>query len=77
MHVVCVGLATVDLVHRVERLPGVDDKAEALAADVAPRVAAGEIRCHETVFEGLRSAPDAFLAMMRGDGLGKNLVRIA
>ncbi|GAA3337287.1 PfkB family carbohydrate kinase [Amorphoplanes nipponensis] len=35
MHVVCVGLATVDLVQRVERLPGVDAKAEALAADVA------------------------------------------
>jgi sugar/nucleoside kinase (ribokinase family) len=35
MHVVCVGLATVDLVQRVERMPGVDEKAEALAADVA------------------------------------------
>ncbi len=35
MHVVCVGLATVDLVQRVERLPGVDAKAEALSADVA------------------------------------------
>lgn len=35
MHVVCVGLATVDLVQRVERLPGPDAKAEALTADVA------------------------------------------
>jgi sugar/nucleoside kinase (ribokinase family) len=35
VHVVCVGLATVDLVQRVERLPGVDTKTEALAADVA------------------------------------------
>src|SRR4051812_41693370 len=35
MHIVCVGLATVDLVQRVERMPGVDEKAEALAADVA------------------------------------------
>lgn len=35
MHVVCVGLATVDLVQRVERLPGTDAKAEALSADVA------------------------------------------
>jgi sugar/nucleoside kinase (ribokinase family) len=35
VHVVCVGLATVDLVQRVERLPGVDEKAEALSADVA------------------------------------------
>jgi sugar/nucleoside kinase (ribokinase family) len=35
VHVVCVGLATVDLVHRVERLPGADSKVEALSADVA------------------------------------------
>src|SRR4051794_37715520 len=35
MHIVCVGLATVDLVQRVDRLPGADEKAEALAADVA------------------------------------------
>lgn len=35
MHVVCVGLATVDLVQRVDRLPGPDEKAEALAAEVA------------------------------------------
>jgi sugar/nucleoside kinase (ribokinase family) len=35
VHIVCVGLATVDLVQRVERLPGVDEKAEALSADVA------------------------------------------
>jgi len=35
MHVVCVGLATVDLVQRVDRLPGVDEKAEAVSAEVA------------------------------------------
>ncbi|MFI7542652.1 PfkB family carbohydrate kinase [Actinoplanes sp. NPDC049599] len=35
MHVVCVGLATVDLIHRVARLPGVDAKAEALSTEVA------------------------------------------
>ena len=35
MHVVCVGLATVDLVQRVDRLPGLDEKAEAVSAEVA------------------------------------------
>ena len=35
MRVVCVGLATVDLVQRVARMPGVDEKAEALTAEVA------------------------------------------
>ncbi|OJF14299.1 PfkB family carbohydrate kinase [Couchioplanes caeruleus] len=35
MRLVCVGLATVDLVQRVDRVPGVDEKAEALSAEVA------------------------------------------
>ena len=46
-------------------------------AEVAPLVADGRIKHRETVFEGLDSAPEAFLAMLRGDGVGKNLVRIA
>jgi NADPH-dependent curcumin reductase CurA len=29
------------------------------------------------VYEGLDRAPEAFLAMLRGDGLGKVLVKIA
>jgi NADPH-dependent curcumin reductase CurA len=52
------------------------DLREAFVADVAPLVADGSIRYHETVFEGLERAPEAFLAMMRGDAHGKNLVRI-
>lgn len=35
MDIVCVGLATVDLVQRVTRIPGVDEKTQALAADTA------------------------------------------
>jgi sugar/nucleoside kinase (ribokinase family) len=35
MHVVCVGLATVDLVHRVARLPGIDEKVEAASVELA------------------------------------------
>ncbi len=46
-------------------------------AEMAPRVADGSLRFRETVFEGLDKAPEAFLAMMRGDGLGKILVRLA
>ncbi|BCJ48735.1 NADP-dependent oxidoreductase [Actinoplanes sp. NBRC 14428] len=45
--------------------------------DVAPAVADGSLRYRETIFEGLESAPEAFLAMLRGGGIGKNLVRIA
>ncbi|AGZ42238.1 NADP-dependent oxidoreductase [Actinoplanes friuliensis] len=53
------------------------DLRDEFIADVAPLVANGTIRYHETVFDGLDQAPEAFLAMLRGDGLGKNLVRIA
>ena len=35
MRIVCVGLATVDLVHRVEKIPRVDEKAEAEAVEIA------------------------------------------
>jgi NADPH-dependent curcumin reductase CurA len=45
--------------------------------EMAPLVADGSIRHHETVYEGLDQAPEAFLAMLRGDGLGKVLVKIA
>ncbi|RSM72535.1 NADP-dependent oxidoreductase [Actinoplanes sp. ATCC 53533] len=53
------------------------DLRDAFVRDVAPLVADGSIRHHETVFEGLDRAPEAFLAMMRGDGQGKILVKIA
>lgn len=35
MRIVCAGLATVDVVYRVDRIPGPDEKAEALAAEIA------------------------------------------
>jgi NADPH-dependent curcumin reductase CurA len=45
--------------------------------DVAPLVAEGRLKHRETVFEGLESAPEAFLAMLGGGGVGKNLIRIS
>ncbi|GAA3337261.1 NADP-dependent oxidoreductase [Amorphoplanes nipponensis] len=53
------------------------DLRETFVAEVAPLVADGRIKHRETVVEGLENAPEAFLAMLRGGGLGKNLVRIA
>ncbi|GAB1691619.1 NADP-dependent oxidoreductase [Krasilnikovia sp. M28-CT-15] len=46
-------------------------------AEVAPLLADGSLRNRETVHEGLAQAPEAFLAMLRGDGVGKHLIRIA
>jgi NADPH-dependent curcumin reductase CurA len=53
------------------------DLRDAFVKEVAPLVADGSIKHHETVTDGLEQAPEAFLAMLRGDGFGKNLVRIA
>jgi NADPH-dependent curcumin reductase CurA len=53
------------------------DLRDAFLAEVGPLVAAGEIKAPETVFEGLEKAPEAFLAMLRGESFGKTLVRIA
>jgi NADPH-dependent curcumin reductase CurA len=39
-------------------------------------VAEGKLRYKETIAEGLRSAPEAFLGMLRGENLGKQIVKI-
>lgn len=39
-------------------------------------VAAGKLRFRETIAEGLEAAPDAFIGMLRGKNLGKQLVRM-
>jgi NADPH-dependent curcumin reductase CurA len=40
-------------------------------------VASGKIKYRETVAQGLQSAPKAFIGMLKGENLGKQLVKVA
>ena len=44
---------------------------------LASWVASGELDHRESVVEGLKNAPDAFLGLFSGDNIGKQVVRVA
>jgi NADPH-dependent curcumin reductase CurA len=46
-------------------------------AEVGPRVAAGELVTPTAILEGIERAPEAFLGLLRGEHLGKVLVRLS
>jgi hypothetical protein len=46
-------------------------------ADVAPLVGGGKLKYEETVVEGIRNAPQAFLDLLAGANTGKMIVRVA
>jgi len=54
---------------RMERWPEALQKLGALVGE-------GKIKYRETIAEGLRSAPRAFLGLLRGENLGKQLVKL-
>ncbi len=45
-------------------------------ADLGERVATGKLKYRETMAEGLASAPQAFIGMLAGKNLGKQLVKL-
>lgn len=63
---------------RVQGFIVFDDKARLAVAltELAQWVAEGRLRWHETIAEGLRAAPEAFIGMLRGQNLGKQLVKL-
>jgi hypothetical protein len=52
------------------------DHHDAFLADVAPRVASGDIRYREDIRHGIETVPVAFAEMLRGDNFGKMLVQV-
>lgn len=51
------------------------DRVGDFISEVAPWIAEGKIITRETVVEGIENAPDAFIGLLRGDNIGKMLVR--
>jgi NADPH-dependent curcumin reductase CurA len=51
------------------------DRREEFIEEVAPMLLDGRVRAEVTVFDGIERAPEAFLAMFRGETNGKTLVR--
>jgi len=45
-------------------------------ADMGAWIAAGKIKWHETVIDGIANAPQAFLGLFTGENIGKMLVRL-
>ncbi|MGA7836272.1 MAG: NADP-dependent oxidoreductase, partial [Acidimicrobiales bacterium] len=53
------------------------DLLEQVIREVAPLLESGRLHYRESVFEGLERTPEAIVHMLRGDTLGKTLVRIS
>ena len=45
--------------------------------DVAPLLPSGKLKSRETVVDGLRKAPQAFIGLLKGENFGKLVVKIA
>jgi NADPH-dependent curcumin reductase CurA len=44
--------------------------------DMVAWTAAGKMKWHETILDGIDKAPEAFIGLFKGDNLGKMLVRL-
>jgi NADPH-dependent curcumin reductase CurA len=53
------------------------DRRSAFLAEVGGWLAEGRIRLAETIVDGVENAPAAFIGLMRGENIGKMLVRVS
>jgi len=49
---------------------------EAFPPRMAARMRAGQVTYYEDIVDGIDNVPAAFVGMMRGENLGKRLVRV-
>jgi NADPH-dependent curcumin reductase CurA len=52
------------------------DRSTTAVAELAGWVRAGTITCRETIAEGIENAPRAFIGMLKGENIGKQLVKL-
>jgi len=52
------------------------DRRDAFLTEMGEWIRTGQVQVNETIVDGLEKAPDAFLGMLRGENLGKMVVRI-
>jgi len=52
------------------------DRYPQFLAEIAPKVASGDIRYIEDIAEGLENAPEAFIGLLQGRNLGKQIVKL-
>jgi NADPH-dependent curcumin reductase CurA len=57
-------------------LPDDEEIWSAALAELVPLVASGALRYRETIAEGLESAPEAFIGLLAGRNVGKQVVRL-
>lgn len=53
------------------------DQYPAFLTEIGPKIASGEIAYLEDIAEGLESAPTAFMSMLKGGNMGKQIVKVA
>lgn len=52
------------------------DLQQQFVAEVAPWIASGQLKARETVVEGIENNVEAFLGVLRGDNIGKMVVKV-
>ena len=52
------------------------DQFPAFLKEVGPKVASGEIKVVEDIADGLQTAPDAFIGLLEGRNVGKQIVKV-